>query len=122
MPLVIFTLQLSQFPIPARIDIVLRDNTTQERQYLQLWGNLTNKQHQQDYHNQIITLQLSPGTYTIKKSFQYCDSSSAVLWDKQLTVKDSIVSYIGNIHIINGGPVDNGMEKYIKLAVIGREK
>jgi hypothetical protein len=69
MPLVIFTLQLSQFPIPARIDIVLRDNTTQERQYLQLWGNLTNKQHQQDYHNQIITLQLSPGTYTIKKSF-----------------------------------------------------
>ncbi|MFZ0932177.1 MAG: hypothetical protein WAN11_26495 [Syntrophobacteraceae bacterium] len=123
MPLVVFTLELSQFSEYPLIDMVLLDNTTQERQYRQVWSNLTNKQHQQDFYKQIITLQLNPGTYTIEKIIpSKSNYRITIVLNKQFTVKDNTVSYIGNIHIINEGAAESGVEKYVKLALIGREK
>lgn len=123
MPLTIFTLHISNFPTLVRIEIELLNNTTNDRKYHQLWQNLTRSQYQQDYHNQIITLNLKPGKYTIDK-FVLVTSNSyiTIMTHKQFTVKDGTVSYIGNIHFIHGGFADNDLKRFAMLALTGREK
>jgi hypothetical protein len=118
-PLVVFTLQLSLFPQPARMDLVILDNATNESKYYWVWGNMTNKKQQQDYSNQIITLQLNQGSYTIEKLI-LSESTSIITipLNGKFMAKDSTVSYVGNIHIVKG----NAIKNLLKSVLLGREQ
>ncbi len=113
-PLIIFTLELSQFekpkpysdnPWPA-VDLHLSNNDTHKRNLIVLWRSDIKKGRRQDFHDQIITLRLAPGFYKMDwLDLNYGDFSIRIPLNRYFVAKARTVSYIANINAIYKGYV-----------------